>query len=59
MDKSVHNTSNMTYTVGIFGTYAIYTVKRLNKVDTKYDFYSKNNWTYTQILYNFVSFKSL
>ena len=43
MDKSVHNTSNMTYTVGIFGTYAIYTVKRLNKVDTKYDFYSKNN----------------
>ena len=27
MDKSVHNTSNVTYIVGIFGTYAIYTVE--------------------------------
>ena len=59
MDKSVHNTSNMTYIVCIFGTYAIYTVKWLNKVDTKNYFYSKNNWTYMQVLYNFVSFKSL
>lgn len=59
MDKSVYNTWNMTYIVCIFGTYAIYTVKWLNKVDTKNYFYSKNNWTYMQVLYNFVSFKSL